>query len=577
LTRNQVLQEVAAARHLSIACGDVEISGNVFCQGLPQMALKGSLLNLATSVIQMMKWNAPNLSLHKQHEKHDPQLGVAPLGELLEKFHLHKASDRRDKIFALIGACRDSNEEGNLLIPDYTKRFSTVLREVVTYLLGPSVHTTTWDHRELSIITGRGCPLGTVSSRLQDGTSTFFVEFAHFLGARKRRSGYGARLRQETYCKEIRDGDMLWQMTGAQYPSIIRPCKEHFDAIVITLRIDFVVDLGSIGCSSPPIRWHEFRRYLPAVDVPITLVWDWLPITEQTCEEHESIFLADWNRVPHSDLILNSARIFDVSHNHSGLTALSGSLLEVASRESKTSNHARLLALACEYWESYTWLKTYIGEIRLGLRLLKRGGPWQLSKPSDIFERWQSEGCVTPDVLDIDAMFRASANVSRCTTSTRYHDTVVSEEFGEPEHREDLAKLFSGQVDLSKPATNIGIVSKRNILRIVFAHENRASSKASSPSVADILELIHGLPPRIGCIMLVLASEYHGNNLHISPSTTLTRYCPGYPCFPAFLLAESFADVNSMYNIIGAVIHRERRPWDSTSCPCRAVHLQQDR
>jgi hypothetical protein len=142
------------------------------------MALEGSSLNLATAVIQMMKWNAPHILLHKENEKHDLQLGVAPLGELLENFHLHEASDRRDKIFPLIGACRDSNEVGNLPIPDYTKRFSVVLREVIAYLVGPSMHAITWDHRELSIITGRGCPLGRVSSRLLELDTS--VEFAHF-------------------------------------------------------------------------------------------------------------------------------------------------------------------------------------------------------------------------------------------------------------------------------------------------------------------------------------------------------------------------------------------------------------
>jgi hypothetical protein len=34
-------------------------------------------------------------------------LGMAPLTELLERFHMHEATDRRDKIYALLGLSND--------------------------------------------------------------------------------------------------------------------------------------------------------------------------------------------------------------------------------------------------------------------------------------------------------------------------------------------------------------------------------------------------------------------------------------------------------------------------------------
>jgi hypothetical protein len=88
-----------------------------------------------------------------------PSLNGLSLVELLEMFHAHAATDRRYKIYALLGLSDD------VLIPpairvDYTKCWSTLFREVVAHILGPLMEITTWDDREEAIITGSGCLLG---------------------------------------------------------------------------------------------------------------------------------------------------------------------------------------------------------------------------------------------------------------------------------------------------------------------------------------------------------------------------------------------------------------------------------
>jgi hypothetical protein len=55
-------------------------------------------------------------------------LDFLPLGELLELFHTRKASDQRDKVFALLGVSHTTSVLGPPLQLDYTLTWSTVSR-----------------------------------------------------------------------------------------------------------------------------------------------------------------------------------------------------------------------------------------------------------------------------------------------------------------------------------------------------------------------------------------------------------------------------------------------------------------
>jgi hypothetical protein len=105
-----VLQEVAAARHVLIMCGSTTIDGYAFCLGLQSLRLSYDALpdlwNPIRSVTYLIRGSifrpkyATSLSGRVS-------LGIRPLGELIDMYHTYKATDRRDKVFALLGMSSD--------------------------------------------------------------------------------------------------------------------------------------------------------------------------------------------------------------------------------------------------------------------------------------------------------------------------------------------------------------------------------------------------------------------------------------------------------------------------------------
>lgn len=69
-------------------------------------------------------------------------LCVAPLAELLERFHQHSATDVRDKIYALLGLSSDL-QNTSVMQADYTKSWSALLEDVIKHYLGHTANITT--------------------------------------------------------------------------------------------------------------------------------------------------------------------------------------------------------------------------------------------------------------------------------------------------------------------------------------------------------------------------------------------------------------------------------------------------
>jgi hypothetical protein len=140
LTITQVLQEVAAARHLAIMCGEAEITGDSFARGLLACLdeIESPSRNIGATLVGMMDWEAPQYA-----DPEDPRpvsrLNIMSLGQLLDRLHLHKATDQRDKVFALLGICGAADHPTDPPLPDYTQSWSSIFQDVILYLLGPQV------------------------------------------------------------------------------------------------------------------------------------------------------------------------------------------------------------------------------------------------------------------------------------------------------------------------------------------------------------------------------------------------------------------------------------------------------
>lgn len=320
-----VLQEVAAARHIVVKCGLAELLGSVFTTGMRYLnthALKvpTDIHNLCISVLEVMEWNIS--SSHRQRTNLVPRILGNPtsfwgpsLGELLDKFHSREASDERDKIFALLGMC--STESSGLIVPDYTERWGNVWKRTIKQILGARVIVTTWDDRQQACITAPGTVLGVFDPRNPKQHHCFQI---HAFEPDHGKLMFGsvhwrASCHKDSWCKAVQAGDIVFHIAGAEQPSVIRACGDHFDIVVIALPRPSDTTVWPLAKNEARIEWEHLLAGGIYGRQDVTLVWDWKsesPIDHQFQLHHTLLESRQSNTVAHPTRptrIRNSARI----------------------------------------------------------------------------------------------------------------------------------------------------------------------------------------------------------------------------------------------------------------------------
>lgn len=254
-----MLQEVAAARNILIKCGSTEIGGFAFCVGLTSRSFEPiykvfpglqSLIRTAIYLIRGAEFRAKMIP----DSPNEFSLRIRPLGELIEMYHTRKATMRHDKIFALLGMSSDNPIAGGLS-PDYETPWESLLEKLVRYLLGNHIAVKGCTIAESAVIQGKGCLLGKISS-VGDPDRNGILEV---IMVSKDAFGYlGPERKQalQASAKSILVGDLVCLLHGAKKPTIIRPCKGHFEGIMIAAPLKFEYPVS--------IFPHN-----------ILLVWDW--------------------------------------------------------------------------------------------------------------------------------------------------------------------------------------------------------------------------------------------------------------------------------------------------------------
>ena len=82
-------------------------------------------------------------------------------------FHTRKATDIRDKVYALLGMSRDDPYEASLL-PDFEVSWAELFQQLVKFVLGKDVSVETSDHSQRAVIKSKGCVLGHICSVRSD-------------------------------------------------------------------------------------------------------------------------------------------------------------------------------------------------------------------------------------------------------------------------------------------------------------------------------------------------------------------------------------------------------------------------
>ncbi|EAW13708.1 HET domain-containing protein [Aspergillus clavatus NRRL 1] len=335
-----VLQEVAAARQIRLHCGFAELDGYTFCDGLSLLSQQfAHLLHLhrvVDPVIYLMKGAIFRRKTVQSSGVSRVALNIRPLGELVEMYHGHEATERHDKIFALLGMSSDDPIAAGLL-PDYKAPWEETLARLVNFLFGHQIIVHTGADRELAVIQGKGVLIGKVSEVSgNNGEDEQNVKIASTTP-----SARSIKLSVRRLPNPIRVGDFVTLLTGASKPTIIRPCRDHF-AIV---RAQISLELQS--AASPTL--HNFL-----------LIWDWEGFPSPSTEGFEyqrlvgSIPFSDTTYSLGMDRLWHMALVLDEAQEHRmASTRLSGTV----TAHIKELGEAHLRTLTCMHKAAVVYIK----------------------------------------------------------------------------------------------------------------------------------------------------------------------------------------------------------------------------
>ncbi|CZR52125.1 related to heterokaryon incompatibility protein [Phialocephala subalpina] len=255
-----VLQEVAAARNILIhsyeACPELH-----------------SLIPSVTYLIKGAIFRPKYATIPGQ-----ASLNIRSLGELIDMYHTREATERHDKVYALLGMSSDDPTVASLS-PNYTVPWEQLFERLIKFLLCEEIFVETQYDKEMAVIKSKGCILGQVSSVKSDDTENVNIIFTSKNTAWH--SGSKIEWTLQASAKSIREGDIVCLLQGASKPTIIRQCKDHF--AVVAIAATPLKESGSFGLSELPKSIAHFPR-------DFLLVWDWeKPLGESQEEGYEAL------------------------------------------------------------------------------------------------------------------------------------------------------------------------------------------------------------------------------------------------------------------------------------------------
>ncbi|CVL08087.1 related to HETEROKARYON incompatibility protein [Fusarium mangiferae] len=278
-----VLQEVAAARHVLIKCGPTEIDGYAFCSGLNALNLSyrthPDLRPLIRSVSYLIRGAVfrPRCATSRSGRF---SLDICPLGTLVDMYHTRQATERRDKVYALLGMSSDDPIIAGLSA-NYEISWGRLFQQLVNFFLSERVSVDTWDDKEIAVIRGKGCILGEVSSVERDDN---WEDRQHVGITWKNESGYGgpdSRWTFQASAKSVRAGDAVCLIQGASSATIIRLCNDYWAIMMIAVPPPDDPQAASRDTKS------ELLRLITTFPHDFLLVWNWDMYLEKSQDEED--------------------------------------------------------------------------------------------------------------------------------------------------------------------------------------------------------------------------------------------------------------------------------------------------
>ena len=447
-----------------------------------------------------------------------PSFNILPLGELLRLFQGNEATDKRDKVYALLGLSSD-NDISPQLRPDYTKSWSTLFQQVIKHILGSSPLVET-DDTEQAIIFESGSVLGTISFGWHDH---LIVQSPTFGGLYDNKYHWKASWTLTHHGGSIRDGDILVFFQNARGPSVIRPCGDHFDIVMISLPLPPVV---TVVLNSPRPGWREFN--LAWADFAqgarkssrkFHLIWDWTDSGDSVY--HET--LLDQCQAPASESVerrFATARVLDDLFDVHNLRTLL--VNRTPTNDCKgMEKHLILLDHTLVHWREYVRMKHCFTTLQWCI--------WALNTPigtNYLLDYWRYAGPISLDLYEILNLAKDNAE-KEMNLSNNYHRFCWTVEHRQHELYSLIFPSYSPAIVLEGHSFTIEPHNSRYLTRLVVASQ----SSTIEPSEAAITRLYDSLyfDTQWDAVMMLLAE--HGPTSFLEPylaDLALERYFHDY-------------------------------------------------
>ncbi|KAE8364508.1 hypothetical protein BDV27DRAFT_157741 [Aspergillus caelatus] len=282
-----VLQEIAAARHILIACHSAEIDGHAFSSGLTALkdiiADKDMRDQIGMTVFLIMNATLRPKRVIARSDK--ISLRICPLEDLTTMYNSREATDHRDKVYALLGMSSD-NYGPAAILPDYTVPWKDVLCRLIRLYIGGQACVQTWDDEDVAMIRGKGCVLGVVRRvamnpppwKDDDTWNNCRDAFVTIQMTGEVERGMG---RVWKFCKWpglIKRGNIVCLLQGASKPTLIRPCGDYCAVVTVgfvPLNATYSVPWPQSYVWGKLDEWNDLLQSVSVYPRDFLLVWNW--------------------------------------------------------------------------------------------------------------------------------------------------------------------------------------------------------------------------------------------------------------------------------------------------------------
>jgi hypothetical protein len=243
-------------------------------------------------------------------------------------YHTREASDRRDKVYALLGMSSDNYSSGELS-PDYDIQWERLFQQAIRRIVSERVLVSTWKDTEVAVIRSKVCILGQVFSIKSDTTlgdkqnitiSKFtpewdskkiaWLEQSMQLNRDKRHEAQNENIfwtfTLSAQAISIQKGDIICLLQGAPKPTVVRPYKDYL--IIVAIAISPGTDKNTTETQD---SWIKILHSVADFPQNLLLVWDWTIPLKGKGEEDKCLMSSQIFKDERPTQLLESGLIFN--------------------------------------------------------------------------------------------------------------------------------------------------------------------------------------------------------------------------------------------------------------------------